>query len=172
MKKEIVILVNRAGRRIGVSEKLEAHRKGLLHRAFSIFLFNETGEMLLQQRATAKYHFGGLWSNACCSHPRPGEQVRSAAHRRLREELGIACPLKISGNMVYQFVDGKSGLTEHEFDYLFTGLYHGEVPFNRQEVMAVKWMPVKELEKRMITRPQQFTPWFRAITHQAGFFRK
>ena len=102
MKKEFVIRLNAAGRRIGVAEKMEAHRKGLLHRAFSIFLFNEKGEMLLQRRAKDKYHFAGLWSNACCSHPRPGEKTSLAADRRLKEELGIECLLKKEGQFTYK----------------------------------------------------------------------
>ena len=158
MRREEVILVNKSGRRTGVAEKMEAHRKGLLHRAFSIFLFNEKGEMLLQKRAKSKYHFAGLWSNACCSHPRPGEKTLSAAKRRLREELGIECPMKNSGQVVYKAFDKKSGLTEHEFDYIEIGNYSKEIPFNPKEVEQVKWVSINEL-KKLLKSPEKFTPW-------------
>jgi len=137
MKKDFVVLVNKQGRRIGVAEKLEAHRQALLHRAFSIFLFNEKGEMLLQRRAKDKYHFAGLWSNACCSHPRPGEKTSLAADRRLKEELGIECLLKKEGQFTYKATDEVSGLTEHEFDFIFIGKYSEEIPFNKKDQLLL-----------------------------------
>lgn len=163
MRKEYVILVNRSGRRVGTAEKMKAHRLGLLHRAFSIFLFNEKEEMLLQQRAEGKYHFAGLWSNACCSHPRPGEPVHLAAKRRLNEELGIGCTLKNTGHLIYKALDKKSGLTEHEFDYLFTGKFSGEIPFNKSEVSAVRWISMSQLRREIKSSPEKFTPWFKEV---------
>src|SRR5215510_11916680 len=133
MKKEYVVLVNKSGKKVGFAEKMEAHRKGLLHRAFSVFLFNEKGEMLLQKRAATKYHFAGKWSNACCSHPRPGEKISTAAKRRLLEELGIECTLINHGHILYEATDQKSGLTEHEYDYVFIGRYDGDTPFKKNE---------------------------------------
>jgi len=160
---ENVILVSKAGKRIGIAGKLNAHREGLLHRAFSIFLFNEKGEMLLQRRAVTKYHFAGKWSNACCSHPRPGEKTSAAAKRRLKEELGIKCSLKKSRNTVYHFFDQKSGLTEHEFDYIFIGKFSGEILFNRKEVDAVRWVSQRDLKSELKSNPEKFTPWFKKI---------
>ena len=166
MKKEFVVLVNERGKRTGLAEKLKAHQQGLLHRAFSIFLFNEKGEMLLQQRAKGKYHFAGLWSNACCSHPREGERVLSAAKRRLMEELGIESPLKDSGHVLYKFHDDKSTLTEHEYDYIFTGKSAGKISFNKKEVAAVRWMSRTDLKREIKSHPGTFTPWFKEILKQ------
>jgi len=166
MKKEFVVLVNERGKKIGLAEKLKAHQQGLLHRAFSIFLFNEKGEMLLQQRAKGKYHFAGLWSNACCSHPREGERVLSAAKRRLMEELGIESPLKNSGHVPYKFYDDKSALTEHEYDYIFTGKFDSKISFNKKEVTAVRWMSRTDLKREMKSHPGKFTPWFKEILKQ------
>jgi isopentenyl-diphosphate delta-isomerase len=163
MKKEFVVLVNRSGKRIGVSEKLKAHREGLLHRAFSIFIFNNHGEMLLQKRAKGKYHFAGLWSNACCSHPRAGEKVLPAAKRRLVEELNLKAPLLSQGKIIYKFFDRKSGLTEHEYDYIFTGKFNDTPQFNADEVSEVKWISMKNLKRQMKETPEIFTPWFLRI---------
>src|SRR5215470_11031187 len=117
-----IILVDEKDRSIGVMEKLEAHRKGLLHRAFSVFIFNSKGEMLLQQRSDEKYHSGGLWTNACCSHPAPGEDINTAAIRRLNEELGFTTSLTKIFDFIYQS-SFENGLTEHEFDHVFIGLH-------------------------------------------------
>jgi len=122
--KELVVLVDENDNEIGVEEKINAHRKGLLHRAFSIFVFNSKNELLLQKRAADKYHSGGLWSNTCCSHPRPGENLKDAAHRRLQEEMGFDCSLR----EVFSFLYKKSfdnGLTEHELDHVFFGKFDG-----------------------------------------------
>src|SRR3954470_13284590 len=121
---EQVILVNEKDQAIGTMEKMEAHRKGVLHRAFSVFIFDRHGKMLLQQRAFHKYHSGGLWTNACCSHPLPGEDIESAAHRRLYEEMGFQTPLKKIFDFTYK-ADFRNGLTEYEFDHVFTGYYEG-----------------------------------------------
>lgn len=163
MKKEFVVLVNGGGRKVGIGEKLQAHRKGLLHRAFSVFIFNERGEMLLQKRAASKYHFAGLWSNACCSHPREGEKILSAAKRRLMEELHFQTPLESHGAITYKFFDSKSGLTEHEYDYNFSGIFNGPIDFNREEVEEVRWISVSKLKKELKTEPEKFTPWFKEI---------
>lgn len=169
MKKEFVVLVNDRGRRVGVAGKLEAHRKGLLHRAFSVFIFNERGEMLLQKRAASKYHFAGLWSNACCSHPREGEKILSAAKRRLMEELNFQTPLTSYGAITYKFFDSKSGLTEHEYDYNFSGVFNGAIDFNRNEVEAVRWISISKLKKELKVEPQKFTPWFKEILGKLRF---
>jgi len=161
MSKEYIILVNHSGRRIGTTEKLAAHQNGLLHRAFSIFLLNSKNEMLLQKRASSKYHFAGLWSNACCSHPRPLEKVLSAARRRLKEELRISTSLSKVDHIIYSFTDRASGLTEHEFDYLLLGKYDGEIFFNPNEIEAIKWISVPRLKKWMKREPSVFTPWFK-----------
>jgi len=121
-----VILVNEQDQPVGTMEKMEVHQKALLHRAFSVFLFNDRGEMLLHKRADSKYHSGGLWTNACCSHPRPGEDTRSAAEKRLQEEMGIVTPLTKAFDFIYK-ASFDNGLTEHEFDHVFTGTYQGSI---------------------------------------------
>lgn len=156
---EEVILVNGQDAETGTMEKIEAHRKGVLHRAFSIFIFNPKNEMLLQQRAANKYHSGGLWTNACCSHPKPGETTEAAAARRLKEELGFDTPLE----KVFQFtynVSFENGLTEHEFDHVFTGTYTGDINFNKEEVQDVCFRSMDEIESALQSHPNKFTAWF------------
>lgn len=165
-EKDYVVLVNESGRRTGIAEKMNAHEKGLLHRAFSVFVFNEKGEMLLQQRAKTKYHFGGLWTNACCSHPRPGERVMQAARRRLQEELGFKTPLLLIDTVQYSFYDKVSGLTEKEFDYLLFGKYNGSIAAEPEEVMAVQWVNFTDLRFQVRKFPEKFTPWFTLILQQ------
>lgn len=157
---EKVVLVDQHDNAVGAMEKMEAHRRGVLHRAFSIFLFNTAGEMLLQQRALDKYHSAGLWTNACCSHPRPGEQVAAAAARRLREELGIATPLEPVFQFVYQAAF-ENGLQEHEYDHVLAGLYDGDIPFNPLEVQAVRYVTMQALRRELQDNPTGFTAWFR-----------
>ena len=128
-----VILVDEQDQEIGVMEKMEAHRQGLLHRAFSVFIFNEKGEMLLQQRSLDKYHSGGLWTNACCSHPRPGEDIQRAAQRRLHEELGFVTSIEEIFDFIYKS-PFDNGLTEHEFDHVFIGVYDDVIEPNQKEV--------------------------------------
>lgn len=166
MKEDRLILVDRNGRKTGEGNKTKVHRKGLLHRAFSIFLYNKEGEMLLQRRACTKYHFAGLWSNACCSHPRPGEKTISAAHRRLMEELGISSKLEKRRHVLYRFYDQVSGLTEHEYDFIFTGEFDGFVPFNEEEVSEVRWISSQQLKAELKRNPEKFTPWFKEILRQ------
>jgi len=155
-----VILVDERDSPIGEMEKFEAHRLGRLHRAFSVFIFNNAGEMLLQQRAFSKYHSGGLWTNACCSHPSPGEEVSAAALRRLSEEMGFTTPLEKVFHFVYRAEFG-NGLIEHEFDHVFAGVYDGEVKINPDEVADFEFMPIHEIETMLSNSPEEFTEWFK-----------
>jgi len=154
-----VILVDEHDKPEGMAEKMEAHEKGLLHRAFSVFIFNTKGEMLLQQRATSKYHSGGLWTNACCSHPEPGEETGEAAERRLKEELGFGASLEKVFDFVYQAAFD-NGLTEHEFDHVFAGEYEGRIDFNTDEVADVCYKNFFEISHSLHTNPQEYTAWF------------
>ncbi|MFZ1527325.1 MAG: isopentenyl-diphosphate Delta-isomerase [Ferruginibacter sp.] len=154
-----LILVNENDDPVGFMEKMEVHEKGLLHRAFSIFIFNQKGEMLLQKRAKNKYHSGGLWTNACCSHPLLGEATEPAAHRRLKEEMGFDTVLNKSFSFVYKVHFG-NGLTEYEFDHVFTGKYDGEIRPVAEEVSEYKYVPVAELLDDLQQNPQNYTAWF------------
>lgn len=147
---------------IGLMEKMEAHRKGLLHRAFSVFVMNAKGELMMHQRALHKYHSGGLWTNTCCSHPRKGETVEEAAHRRLMEEMGFDCPVEKQFDFIYK-AELDSGLTEHEFDHLFIGHYEDEPNINPDEVASWKWMTVEEVRNDINTNPAKYTEWFKII---------
>lgn len=155
-----VILVDTLDRAVGVAEKGAAHRAGLLHRAFSIIVYDRAGRMLLQQRAHSKYHCGGLWSNTCCSHPRPGEDTEAAAHRRLLEEMGFDCPLERVHDFVYR-VDVNNGLVEHEYDHVFIGRCDASPRHDPDEVHAWRWIEPVELERETSLRPEHFTYWFR-----------
>ncbi len=154
-----VILVNEKDEDIGTSEKMKAHREGVLHRAFSIFLFDTTGRMLIQQRSSQKYHGALLWSNACCSHPVPGEQTQSAAQRRLTEELGIIVPLHLVFSFIYK-AEVENELIEHEYDHVFTGTYEGELRVNPQEVASYCYLTMDQLKERIHEHPRKFTSWF------------
>jgi isopentenyl-diphosphate delta-isomerase len=156
---EQLILVNELDEMVGTMEKMEAHQKAMLHRAFSIFIFNSRGELLLQQRAQSKYHCGGMWTNSCCSHPRPDEETSTAAQRRLREELGFSTPLKKVFDFVYR-APFSNGLTEYEFDHVFFGQYEGEVEPDPREVAAVRFLDVNTIHSLMTEAPDNFTPWF------------
>lgn len=160
MQKEEVILVNEADEQIGVMEKMEAHRKGVLHRAFSVFIFNDKGEMLLQQRALDKYHSGGLWTNTCCSHPRPGEDTLQAAKRRLMEEMGIKVELEPKTTFTYK-TDFSNGLSEHEFDHIFIGKFNGEPGINKEEVNAFAWKNSEAIKSSILQNPDLYTSWFK-----------
>lgn len=144
---------------LGSMEKIEAHEKGLLHRAFSVFIFNPEGEMLLQQRALNKYHSPGLWSNACCSHPHPGEDVIVAAQARLKQELGFTTPLKKVFDFTYK-VSFENGLTENEFDHVFVGEYEGEIRSNPEEVEAYLFKPIDDIKLQLKDNPEIYTAWF------------
>lgn len=157
---EHVVLVDNKDNAIGSMAKLEAHQKGLLHRAFSVFIFNSKGELLLQQRALDKYHSAGLWSNTCCSHPRLNETILDAAKRRLNEELGIACELKNVFNFTYK-ANFDNGLIEHEFDYVLFG-FSDEVPhINKQEVNDWKYISVPDLSTDLKLNATNYTAWLK-----------
>lgn len=157
-----VILVDPQDQVLGKMEKLEVHEKGLLHRAFSIFLFNSKGEMLIQQRALEKYHSPGLWTNACCSHPSPGESLEQACSRRLMEELGISAELSYMFQFTYR-AELENGLIEHELDHVYTGTYEGNIPFNPQEIKAIKWLKPTDLIIDIEQNPNHYTAWFKII---------
>lgn len=157
---EYVVLVNDEGQEIGVMEKLEAHEKGCLHRAFSIFLFNTKGEMLLQQRASSKYHSPNLWTNTCCSHPRPNEAIDVAAVRRLFEEMGMTCQLNYAFHFIYK-AELDQGLTEHELDHVFIGTTDSEPKINVGEVKAYQYLSIETIQKQMQENPEHFTEWFK-----------
>lgn len=159
MQEEQVILVNELDSQTGVMEKMEAHRKALLHRAFSVFIFNSKGEMLLQQRALKKYHSAGLWTNACCSHPRPGEETHHAALRRLHEEMGITTPLEKIFAFTYK-TEFENGLTEFEFDHVYAGQYDQSIHPNKDEVNDYCFKSLQEVEKDLEVYPQKYTSWF------------
>jgi isopentenyl-diphosphate delta-isomerase len=154
-----VILVNEQDEPTGTMEKIEAHEKALLHRAFSVFIFNPAGEMLLQQRAISKYHSGGLWTNACCSHPAPGEDTAAAATRRLQEEMGFTTPLTKAFHFTYQ-APFSNGLTEHEFDHVFTGIYNGPIQPNPAEVQDYSFKTMAAIKSSLISHPENYTAWF------------
>ena len=155
-----VILVNEIDEALGSMEKMEAHQKGLLHRAFSIFIFNKKGELLLQQRASGKYHSAELWTNTCCSHPAPGEDILSAAHRRLREEMGFDTELDFAFNFIYK-TDFDNGLIEHELDHVFIGNYEGAILPNKEEVKDYCFMKIPSILESMQQRPMKYTSWFK-----------
>jgi isopentenyl-diphosphate delta-isomerase len=157
-----VILVDEQDHPVGTTGKLAAHeRGGTLHRAFSVFIFNSQGQMLLQQRAATKYHFGTLWTNACCSHPRPGEEVADAARRRLQEEFGFDLPLRRAFAFVYRAEDLATGLAEHEYDHVFVGRFDGTPLPNPDEIGDWKWIDSAELLRDVDACPQKYTPWFK-----------
>ncbi|MCE2741768.1 MAG: isopentenyl-diphosphate Delta-isomerase [Sphingobacteriales bacterium] len=162
MMQEMVILVDEHDNEIGLMEKQEAHVKALLHRAFSVMVFNDKGEMLLQQRALSKYHSGGLWTNTCCSHPRQGETTEQAAHRRLQEEMGFDCELKLHQTFIYK-APFDNGLTEHELDHVFIGTYNQDPHINPEEVNDFHWISLSELDQQLRNQPEKFTVWFKMI---------
>ena len=162
-----LLLVNELDEVVGYGEKLEVHQNGgKLHRAFSIFLFNARGEMLLQRRAPAKYHFAGLWSNACCGHPLRGQELHEAAFRRLGFEFGFETPLEHVGSFLYRAFDAKSGLIEHEFDHIFRGQWDGQPAPNPEEISDWKWMEVEVLREDVAQHPELYTPWFQIVLEE------
>jgi isopentenyl-diphosphate delta-isomerase len=162
---EFVILVDEHNNEIGLMEKLEAHQKALLHRAFSIFIINSKGELLLQQRALNKYHSGGLWTNTCCSHPRAKEQTIDAAHRRLKEEMGFDCELTEKFSFLYK-APFDNGLTEHELDFIFIGEFNGIPNINPQEVKDYAWMMIDDVLLDVKQFPNKYTEWFKIILNE------
>ena len=159
MVKEKVVLVDKSDKQIGLMPKLEAHQKGILHRAFSIFLFNSKNQILLQKRSLIKYHSAGLWTNTCCSHPRDGEDIIDAGKRRLYEEMGIKTELKKEFAFTYKAVL-ENGLTEHEFDHVLIGNFNGNPILNKDEVEDWKWMSLEEIKKDINENQEDYTVWF------------
>lgn len=157
---EEVVLVNPSGIEMGTMEKMEAHQKGLLHLAFSIFLFNSNGEMLIHQRAAGKYHSPNLWTNTCCSHPRPGEGFLDATKRRLREEMGMTCEVKEAFSFIYK-AELDQGLTEHELDFVYSGVSDDEPVPNPEEVQSYRYVSITELDTWLEKSPEEFTAWFK-----------
>jgi isopentenyl-diphosphate delta-isomerase len=157
---ELILLVDADDRIIGTGEKLETHRRGALHRAFSVIVWNSAGRLLLQKRAAGKYHSGGLWTNACCGHPRPKENVRTAACRRLREEMGFTCKLSPLGTITYRAeLDG--GMVEHELVHVFRGFYDGAVTPDPAEAEDYRWLSLADVRADMTSRPERYSVWLR-----------
>lgn len=155
-----VILVDEHDNPVGTMGKMEVHEKALLHRAFSIFIFNSKGEMLLQKRATGKYHSAGLWTNTCCSHPKPGEDTATAASNRLQEEMGFNTPIKKAFSFVYQ-APFDNGLTEHEYDHVFIGSFNGLIQPDPHEVSDYCYQPMETVKTNVQSHPDHFTEWFK-----------
>lgn len=156
-----VILVDRKDNAIGTQEKLKAHQQGQLHRAFSVFVFNSKGELLLQKRAQTKYHSPGLWSNTCCSHPRPGKGIKNEAEKRLQQEMGIKCPLKEVFSFYYKVKLGD--LTENEIDHVFLCKFEDAPTPNSNEVEDWKWITIQELNEDISRHPEKYTFWLKKI---------
>lgn len=159
---EHVILVNENDEKVGLMEKIEAHEKALLHRAFSVFVVNENNEIMLQQRALSKYHSPGLWTNTCCSHQRDGETNVEAGMRRLNEEMGFTTDLKELFHFIY-IAPFDNGLTEHELDHVMIGNYEADPAPNPEEVASYKWMTADAIKSDMIKQPEIYTAWFKII---------
>lgn len=162
MKEEEVILVDTNDKVLGTMPKMEAHEKAVLHRAFSVFILNKEGELLLQQRAWKKYHSPGLWTNSCCSHQRIGESTLEAGSRRLREEMGMETPLEELFSFIYK-APFDNGLTEHELDHVLLGFADSDPQINLEEVADFKWLSLVEIASDIQTQPEQFTAWFKII---------
>lgn len=160
MDRNSVVLVNEWDEDIAVMDKLEAHKLGKLHRAFSIFIFNNQGEILLQQRANDKYHGGGLWTNTCCSHPQLAEDIKESAEKRLEFEMGFHTKLEKKFHFIYH-AQVENNLIEHEFDHVFVGIYNENPIPNIQEVTNYKWMKLNDLESWILKEPSAFTYWFK-----------
>lgn len=166
---EKIITVDENDVEQGSIEKIEAHLKGVLHRAFSIFIFNSNGELLLQRRAMDKYHSSGLWSNTCCSHPRYGERLEEAVHRRIIEEMGIDCELKEIFSFIYK-AQLEDGLTEYEYDHVFAGKFDDEVIPNKSEVEDYDWVSIEQLREDIKIRPENYTFWFKECLERVMSF--
>ncbi|RAJ16762.1 isopentenyl-diphosphate Delta-isomerase [Olleya aquimaris] len=162
MEEEKVILVNQFDEQIGLMPKMEAHEKAVLHRAFSVFIFNDKNELMLQQRALSKYHSPGLWTNTCCSHQRDGESNIEAGTRRLQEEMGFVTELEEKTSFIYK-APFDNGLTEHELDHIMVGNYQEDPIINKDEVEAWKWMSLEDVKKDIEVKPELYTAWFKII---------
>ncbi|MBQ8957687.1 MAG: isopentenyl-diphosphate Delta-isomerase [Bacteroidales bacterium] len=171
---EFVVLVDENDRQIGLMEKQAAHITPHLHRAFSIFLFNSKGELLMQQRALSKYHSHGLWTNTCCSHPRDGETLAEATSRRLMEEMGMTCEMHEVYTFIYKAPVGQ-GLIEHEFDHVWIGQSDEEPQINREEVESWKYVSLNALKDDIRLHPELYTEWFKItfeeMSHHAEVLR-
>ncbi|HJW96943.1 MAG TPA: isopentenyl-diphosphate Delta-isomerase [archaeon] len=172
MVMEKIIIVDEKDRQTGTGEKLDVHKKGRLHRAFSIFVFNPKEELLLQKRAAGKYHSPGLWANTCCSHPRAGESLEDAVHRRLKEEMGFDVPLREIFSFMYKVKFG-NGLTENEYDHVFAGSFEGKPEPDPEEVGEWKWISLEDLKGDVKRRPERYTYWLRVsldrlVSHMNG----
>ena len=165
MIQQNVILVDEHDREAGLMEKMEAHQKGLLHRAFSVLVFNNKGELLLQRRAFGKYHSEGLWTNTCCSHPIPGESILEAGKRRLFEEMGFTCELTEVFSFIYM-ASLENGLIEHELDYVLIGFSDETPHLNLEEVSSFKWLSIDAIKAEIKDNPAQFTTWFRILIEE------
>ena len=159
---EKVILVDKNDNQLGLMEKIEAHEKAILHRAFSVFILNENNELLLQKRGINKYHSPGLWTNTCCSHPRNGEDVLDAGIRRLKEEMGFVTKLSSLLSFIYK-AEFDNGLTEHEFDHVLIGKYSSNPIINELEVCDWKWIDLDVLSQDILDNPEIYTVWFKII---------
>ena len=162
---EQVVLVDQQDNVTGFMEKMEAHQKGLLHRAFSIFIFNSNNELLLQQRALSKYHSGGLWTNTCCSHPRKNETFIDAANRRLKEEMGMSCTLEKAFSFIYKAHLDK-GLIEHELDWVFIGKSNKQPKLNPNEVENYKYISLEDLNMDIKQNPGSYTEWLKICLNE------
>lgn len=160
MEEQLLILVDEQDNELGVMDKLSVHEKGLLHRAFSVFIFNTDMQLLLQQRSEYKYHSAGVWSNTCCSHPRPGEKMLQAINRRLKEEMGMECNTVFAFNFIYR-VELDNGLTEHEYDHVYIGISNTPPIPTTSEVKDWKYMSLEELKEDIAVKPQQYTEWLK-----------
>lgn len=167
MNESKVVLVDEQDRETGVMDKLEAHQKGLLHRAFSILVFDSQGKLLLQKRASHKYHTPGLWTNTCCSHPQPGEPVEIAAARRLMEEMGISCELKKMYAFTYK-ARFDNGLIEHELDHVFVGATDDVPQINKEEVDDFRYSSIEDIMESINHSPEKYTFWFKKIMSDSG----
>lgn len=162
MVPDLVTLVDRDDNVVGAEEKIRAHREGKLHRAFSVFVFDEGRRLLIQRRATGKYHSGGLWSNTCCGHPRPGESADGAAGRRLTEEMGFVCDLRPAFRTIYEMSVADS-MIEHELNQVFIGWFNGSPSPDTREVEACRWMDLAQLRDSIDASPERYTPWLRLL---------
>lgn len=159
---EIIICVDKNDNEIGYIEKMDAHIKGILHRALSVFIFNEKKELLLQKRYSCKYHSPSLWTNTCCTHPNKSESTISAAKRRLQEEMGFSCDLKEVFSFIY-YIKFDNNLIEHEFDHVYFGKYSDKIIMNPLEVEDYKWLSLDEIKIELQYNPENYTYWFKYI---------
>ena len=162
---ETLILVDHLDTQTGTAQKLHVHQHGLLHRAFSIFVFNDQGQLMLQHRALSKYHSGGLWTNTCCGHPRPEESTANAARRRLQEEMGFECPLFEVGTLIYK-AKVSNDLIEHEFDHVYVGRFNAQAQPDPNEAHDWAWIDTQTLTTQLIEQPELYTVWFKKILEQ------